>query len=269
MKFIIIGLGYFGKIIRSKLPSDSEIFIVDPYVQSDYSSIDDVPFVDGKWFITTPASTHYNILCSLFKKGVKDIWVEKPICANFEDTVDIFAQIPDDVFLYCDFTWLKHPAVLSLGDYVYKNSAQHMELKWLNDGSQAPSDVNIVMDLVVHPISIVVFLLFKNKDFIRDVKIVYKNEKTVIIHGQSKKKCTFNIEVSNNSKTKMRHMSLYSAETLRWNSSNEFFIENMGTIEPSDAIQNNIKQFISGRCTNVCCLDIATILKIIDKQLSA
>jgi hypothetical protein len=267
MKFVIIGIGYFGKIIKSKL-GDNEIIIVDPFSKSDYKTVDEVPFNDGKWFVTTPASTHYGILCNLFKKGVKDIWVEKPICGTFEETFDIFARIPDDVFLYCDFTWLKHPAISIIGHYAYDNSIQHLELKWLNDGTHIPGDVNIIMDLAVHPISIVTYLFFKCRDTISDIKLIYKSQKSVIISGKSENGSTFNIEVSNNSQTKLRTISLYSNDSIRWNSQSEFFIENIGNIEPSDAIQNNIACFVNGRGNPICCLDIARTLEIINKQLS-
>ena len=153
MKCVIVGLGYFGKIIKSKLEGH-EIVTVDLYSDADFKNIKDVDFTDGKWFVTTPASTHYVILLELFEKGVKDIWVEKPICDKLEDTLDVFSKKPDDVFLYCDFTWLQHSAVKSLGTC---NDIKHIEMKWLNDGSMIPRDVNIVIDLAIHPISILVF----------------------------------------------------------------------------------------------------------------
>jgi hypothetical protein len=266
MKFVIVGIGYFGKIIRSKL-SSCDIIIVDPFSESDYKSVSEVPFSDGKWFITTPASTHYSLLCQLFEKGVKDIWVEKPICATLEETLDVFARIPDDTFLYCDFTWLKHPVIFTMGEYVYKNSLQHLELKWLNDGSHTPTDVNIVMDLAVHPISIVTYFLFKNKDTIETIQLVYNSQKSVVLYGKSEKGATFNIEVSNNSKNKKRSISLYSEDSIRWSSNAEHFIENIGNVEKSDAIENNIQCFLIGRGNPVFCLDIARTLDGINKQL--
>jgi hypothetical protein len=268
MKFVIVGVGYFGNIIRSKLPKDAIVFRVDPVAQADYKSIAEVPFSEGKWFVTTPASTHYSILCELFQKGVKDIWVEKPICATLAHTLDVFARVPNDVFLYCDFTWLNHPAILKMGDYVFENSIQHLELKWLNDGTHIPGDVNIVMDLAVHPISIVTYLLFKNKDRINHTKLVYNSQKSIILSGQSNLGCSFNIEVSNNSEKKSRSISLYSKDSIRWNSQSEFSIENIGNLEPSDAIQNNIACFLLGRGNPTFCLDIARTLEIINKQLS-
>ena len=62
-----------------------EIITVDPYNECDYKSIDDINFIDGKWFVTSPANTHHDILIELFNKGVKDIWVEKPICPTLKE----------------------------------------------------------------------------------------------------------------------------------------------------------------------------------------
>jgi hypothetical protein len=268
MMFVIVGIGYFGKILRSKLIDKGQVVVVDPFTESDYKTVADVPFVDGKWFVTTPASTHYSILCELFARGVKDIWVEKPICGTLEETLDVFARVPDDVFLYCDFTWLKHAAVLKMGEYVYKNSIKHLDLKWLNDGSHIPSDVNIVMDLAVHPISIITYLLFKNTDRILNIHTVYTSQKSVILSGVSDKGCTFNIEVSNDSEKKSRSISLYSKDSIRWSSLSEFSIENIGKLETSDAIENNISCFLTGRGNPAFCLDIARTLESVNKQLS-
>ena len=153
MKCVIVGLGYFGKIIKSKL-ENNEIITIDPRpeVGADFQNISDIKFTDGKWFVTTPASTHHEILLELFDMGVKDIWIEKPICITLDDILDVFSKKPDDVFLYCDFTWLQHTAIKRLGEL---NGIKHIEMKWINDGSMIPNDVNIVTDLAVHPISII------------------------------------------------------------------------------------------------------------------
>jgi predicted dehydrogenase len=261
MSSVIVGLGYFGKIIQSKLEN---VKTVDPYNEdSDYKTIQDVPFSDGKWFVTTPASTHYKVLLELFEKGVKDIWVEKPICSNFKDTLDIFSKIPDDVFLYCDFTWLKHSAIQSLGEC--KDTIKHIELKWLNDGSITPKDVNIVLDLVIHPLSIVHYFFIKSKDTIKNIELKYSSEKSVLLSGCSDKNVTFNIEVSNSSFKKRRNISLYCEKNVyRWFSENEFFIENIGQIEKSDAIEKNIKSFFQ-RINIGYSLDIARTLETVNK----
>lgn len=261
-KCVIVGLGYFGKIIKSKL-NNCELYTVDPFTKDvNYKSIDEVPFSDGKWFVTTPASTHYKILLELFEKGVKDIWVEKPICSSFEDTLDIFSKIPDDVFLYCDFTWLKHSVVQSLGKC---DDIKHIELKWLNDGSMIPKDVNIVLDLAIHPLSIVNYFIVKSKDRVSFIDIKYSTENSVLLNGHSEKGITFNIEVSNSSMKKRRNISVYCKNNIyRWFSENEFFIENIGKIEKTDAIEKNIESFFN-RINIGYSLDIARTLETVNK----
>jgi hypothetical protein len=266
-KCIIVGLGYFGKIIKSKL-EEVTIYTVDPVNEdADFKTVGEVPFKDAKWFVTTPAAAHHEILKQLFEKGVKDIWVEKPICSKFEDTLDIFATIPDDVFLYCDFTWLQHSAVQTLGKTCGDDAPKHIELKWLNDGSMIPGDVNIVLDLAIHPLSIITYLLIKSKDKIKHVEIKFATKNSVLIQGYSDVNCTtFNIEVSNSSMKKRRGISLYCSEKVyRWNSDSEFYIENIGEIEKSDALEKNIDKFFN-RISIGYPLDIARKLEIVNKQ---
>jgi len=267
MKCIIVGLGYFGKIIKSKLvKKEVTIVTVDPYnKEATFKCINEVqPFNDAKWFVTTPASTHHEVLKQLFEKGVKDIWVEKPICSKFEDTLDIFAKIPDDVFLYCDFTWLQHSAIKTLGN---QPKIEHIVLTWLNDGSMIPGDVNIVLDLAIHPLSIVTYFLIKSKDKIKNIKIKYSTKQSVIIEGYSENGTTFYIEVSNSSLKKHRKISLYTSEedVYRWNSENQFYIENIGEVEETDAIEKNIDSFFN-RINIGYPLDIARILEEVNKQ---
>lgn len=263
MKCIIIGCGYFGSIIKSKL-SGHEIICVDPFKEtSDFKSVDDVPYTDGYWFITTPANTHYEIILALFEKGVKNIWVEKPLCSTFDMTLDVFSKIPDDVFLYCDFTWLQHSAVKRIGQCENK---KHIELKWLNDGSIAPTDVNIVLDLMIHPLSIVIFFLIKSRDIIDTIHVKYASKDSILVSGISQHGITFNIEVSNTSATKSRSIGLYCKDNVfRWYSSNEFHIENIGSIDKTDAIELNIDRFFK-KCSIGYILDILRNLEIVNKQ---
>ncbi len=265
MKCVIVGLGYFGKIIQSKLKEFhiDELVTVDPFNPiSEFKNISDVDTVDGYWFVTTPASTHHSILLELFQKGVKNIWVEKPICNTLDDTLDIFSRKPDDVFLYCDFTWLQHEAIKRMGNV---SDIKHIEMKWMNDGSMIPKDVNIVTDLAVHPISILTFLLIKSKDILEKINVTYANDMSVLINGFSKNGITFNIEVSNSSSIKTRNISVYCVDDVyRWFSEDPDHIENMGRIESKDAIVSNIRLFFSKNSLGYP-LDIARTLETVNE----
>lgn len=264
MNCIVIGLGYFGNILKSKLEKlGYNVITVDPYNEkADLKSISSmVAFEDDRYFITTPASTHHSILLDLFSKGVKNIWVEKPVCPSLEDTLDIFSKKPDDTFLYCDFTWLQHNSVKRLGNC---ESVKHIEMKWLNNGTMIPKDVNIVEDLAIHPISILMFLLIKSKKSIHKIHVPYANEKSVLINGVCDD-ITFNIEVSNTSMKKSRNISLYCKDNVyRWSSENEFFIENIGDVNKTDAIEMNIKHFMNKNSIGYP-LDIARTLETVNK----
>lgn len=265
---IIVGLGYFGNILKSKLEKlKYNVITIDPYNdKANHKCLVDVDFnSEDRWFITTPASTHHSILIQLFELGVKNIWVEKPICPLLVDTLDIFSRKPDDTFLYCDFTWLQHNSIKELGNC---KNVKHIEMKWLNNGTMIPKDVNIVEDLAIHPISILMFLLMKSKNNIHSIDVPYANEKSVLING----KCddiTFNIEVSNTSMKKNRTISLYCKHNVyRWSSEDEYFIENIGNVEKMDAIEANINHFMNRNSIGYP-LDIARTLEIVNKLFRA
>jgi len=251
--YVVVGLGYFGKIIKSKLKDDL-VITVDPYNKdADYTCVEDVPVSDGYWFVVTPASTHYDVINRVINKGVQNIWVEKPICTNLEESKLILCRKPD---IYCDYTWLKHPMVEILE--TYSDDINHLSLKWLNDGTHIPSDVSLVSDLVIHPLSIIVHILgmvFKHT-------VVFKNEATVIISGRAGVG-TFTIEVSNESKTKYRSVAAYSKiTTYRWSTADPLNIENHGIIPDVDAIEENIKAFKQGKVNT----DISQILYDINES---
>ena len=210
-------------------------------------------------------------------------------------TQTFFAQYPDGSYRFLPFdysisnkTWFVQLASNAKWVTVNKNitldelynwpphrmlgdveNVKHIEMKWLNDGSMIPKDVTIVTDLAIHPISILSFFLIKFKDVIDNIQVVYANNTSVLINGQSKRGVTFNIEVSNSSKKKMRSISIYSTDTVyRWNSDNEFFIENVGDVQRTDAIEENIKHFFSKNSIGYP-LDIARSLENVNELFSS
>ncbi len=61
------------------------------------------------------------------------------------------------------------------------HNVRHIEMKWLNDGSMIPQDVNIVTDLAIHPISILTYFLVKSCDIIESIDVIYANDTSVLI----------------------------------------------------------------------------------------
>ena len=101
----------------------------------------------------------------------------------------------------------------------------------------------------------------KSLDTIKTIDIIYATDTSVLINGTSQNNITFNIEVSNSSLKKYRNISLYCKDNVyRWSSRDEFFIENIGDVEKTDAIEENIKHFVN-RNTIDYPLDIARSLE--------
>ena len=113
---IIVGYGYFGKILKSKINDlNMDVLTVDPFVKSsDYKYVQDVPEIYKQsttfWFITTPATSHKDVAIKLITECyARRIWIEKPICTTLKDTNELDAIAHEyNVYLYCDFTWLQH-----------------------------------------------------------------------------------------------------------------------------------------------------------------
>ena len=86
-----------------------------------------------------------------------------------------------------------------------------------------------------------------------------------IINGYSKNGITFNIEVSNSSIIKTRNIGVYCGnEVYRWFSEDQYYIENVGTLNPKDAIVSNIELFFSKNALGYP-LDIARTLETVNK----
>jgi len=95
---------------------------------------------------------------------------------------------------------------------------------------------------------------------VEDIVVTYASTNSVLINGTSRKGGTFNIEVSTASKTKVRSASVYcSGDVYRWSSDNQFFIENVGDVHQTDAIQENIRCCFSKNSIGYS-LDIARTL---------
>tara|TARA_B100001094_G_scaffold208381_1_gene202270 strand:- start:1252 stop:1947 length:696 start_codon:yes stop_codon:yes gene_type:complete len=99
----LIGYGYWGKIIHSKLEQVSNVKFICRSKDTYIDKLDSVDWV----FVVTPDNTHYEIVKSCILNG-KNVFCEKPFTANFQDALALYglAEIHgvklyvDDVFNY-------------------------------------------------------------------------------------------------------------------------------------------------------------------------
>ncbi len=120
----LIGLGYWGKILHSKLEKLSDVKFICTSKDIFEDKLDLVEWV----FIATPDETHYDIVEKCISKG-KNVFCEKPLTLNYKQSKRLFelADINnvnlyvDDVFNYRDEIKKLHTSI---------NYESKIEVEW-------------------------------------------------------------------------------------------------------------------------------------------
>jgi hypothetical protein len=141
MKTGLIGYGYWGKIIDSKLKNNT----INP------------PFEDVDWiFIATPPKTHYNIVKEYILKN-KNVFCEKPLTLDYKSSKELIKLANEKkVKLYIDNL------------FILRNEIKNLKLKPLNDIEftwlkKGPYKDTLVNDLLYHDLYILIHLLGEGK----------------------------------------------------------------------------------------------------------
>nr|MBC8360120.1 Gfo/Idh/MocA family oxidoreductase [Candidatus Desulfatibia profunda] len=184
----VIGCGYWGpNLIRNfaQIGSSEMVMAADldenrlkhieslyPAIKTstDYRDIVNSPEIDAV-AIATPVFTHKKFAIEAMEQG-KHVLVEKPMASSAADAqAMIETSEKQGVCLMVGHTFEYHPAVIKvkeiidsgeLGDIYYINSQR------LNLGLFQP-DINVVWDLAPHDISIILYLIGKEPEFITTI----------------------------------------------------------------------------------------------------
>jgi predicted dehydrogenase len=223
---LLVGYGYwgknlarnFGKNLTAVCDSDQsqleQAKILYPHIKV-YTKIEDaLSNSDIKMVaIATKAETHFN-LASMCLFSDKDLWIEKPICDNIEDIKRLQnLAIKKDKIIFIDHTFCYHPAVqkmkeINIGTPLYYDSLR------ISLGLFQP-DVDVLLDLAVHDVSILNFLYpdleLKERQIIKNTHINDKANQS-IINLKFKNNFTANINVNWVSPVKKRQIILAGKE---------------------------------------------------------
>lgn len=168
IKIAILGLGVMGKnhlriLSMLKNVEVSHIFDVDKVLLAQLSNQYNVPSttdacaaIDGAdaVVIVTPTSTHYEYF-KLCVGKVKNIFIEKPIAENYEQTLEIQALAEQhNSFIQCGFIERFNPVVSELKRIVNDETVINVDFTRTNRLSNRITDVNVVLDLMIHDIDL-------------------------------------------------------------------------------------------------------------------
>lgn len=148
MKSGLIGYGYWGRILHSKL---NDCIISPPY--------DGVDWI----FVATPPTSHYNIVKEYLKKG-KNVFCEKPLTLDINQTrelIDLSTSLNKK--LYIDNLFLLRNEIKSFNLIPKKT----IEFSWYKNG---PFNDNILNDLLYHDMYLIIH--FMGVSVVENLKII-------------------------------------------------------------------------------------------------
>lgn len=108
--------------------------------------------------ICTPTSLHFDHFV-LASKYVKSIFVEKPLAHNLEKALEIKKiSEKESIFVQTGFIERFNPAVMELKKITSKDKAINIDLTRTNKLSSRITDVDVVLDLMIHDIDLALYL---------------------------------------------------------------------------------------------------------------
>lgn len=197
MKVGLLGCGYWGKILLSKLKMFDDIEIVWVYTSKDTILLDNT--ID--WvFIATPNDIHYEQAKYFIEQGV-NVFCEKPLTPTYEQSKELFDLAEKyDVKLYVDDVFNYRTDRKDI-----KNLSKPIEVVW-----NKVSD-NTLYDLMYHDL----YLLWPYWSYSSDIKFSYGNSDDRI-HTINDVDFT-NTENSNDALFDMIHEVLYGTPNYKYN----------------------------------------------------
>ena len=108
--------------------------------------------------ICSPTSLHFEHFM-LASKHVKSIFVEKPIADSLEkahEIADVAAR--ENIFVQTGFIERFNPAVIELKNIIKKDKVINIDLTRTNKLSSRITDVDVILDLMIHDIDLALYL---------------------------------------------------------------------------------------------------------------
>lgn len=177
IKIALLGLGKMGQNhlrILSKLPDVKIAFIYDydaniaqnlaneysTKVAKNESELENLLKSVDAVIIATPTFTHYDYI-KLASKYVKNIFVEKPLCANFSECKELKLK---NHKIQTGFIERYNPAFMELKKIINDGkSVKIVEFSRSSFGSSRIKDADVISDLMIHDIDLALHLNGKAK----------------------------------------------------------------------------------------------------------
>lgn len=222
----VIGVGYLGRFHAQKYAALPDVELVG-VVDADHARAEDVArevestayteFTDllGRVdvvSIVVPTNLHFDVAKTCLEAGVH-ILLEKPVTQTVEEA-DELIRIARDKKLVFQVGHLErfNPAVVALGD-VLKNP-MFIESHRLSPFKSRGTDVNVVLDLMIHDIDIILNMVKSPVESINSVGVPVLSEEVDIANArlQFANGCVANVTASRVSREPMRRIRIFQPD---------------------------------------------------------
>ena len=163
----LIGYGYWGKILESKL----DILSNKVFVQNT-SNYNPEIFESIQWlFIATPPNTHYKIAKDAIEKGI-NVFLEKPFCNNLSEAKNLVNLARNNkANLYIDNIFLYRKELKCLNNFSFNK----IKFIWHKSG---PFNDSLTNDLLYHDVYLLHHILGEKE--INNIKVIIKEQNVLI-----------------------------------------------------------------------------------------
>ncbi|MCK5237798.1 MAG: Gfo/Idh/MocA family oxidoreductase [Deltaproteobacteria bacterium] len=226
LKTAVIGVGYLGRFHAekySKLENSELVAVVDPntaraeeiakeFSTKAYSDYKDLLGKVDCVSIVTPTESHATIGMDFIKSGTH-VLIEKPITKTAKEAEDLIAEAEkQNVILQVGHLERFNPAVVALKDKV-KNPV-FIESHRLSPFPNRATDVDVVLDLMIHDIDIILNLVADEVESVDATGIPVISGKVDIANARIKFKngCVANVTASRISKETLRRIRLFQPD---------------------------------------------------------
>ena len=172
LKMAILGMGKMGRnhlriLSMLKNVEISNIFDVDKDLLKKLAFEYNVPWtidacqaIEGvdAVVIVTPTSTHFEYF-NLCVGKVKNIFIEKPLASDYEQAIEMKALAQQHgIFVQCGFIERFNPVVAELKRILENEVVVNIDFTRTNRLSSRITDVDVVLDLMIHDIDLALYL---------------------------------------------------------------------------------------------------------------
>jgi len=162
--------------------------------------------------IATPTSTHAPIAAEALRSG-RHLFIEKPITRTAAEAAELISLAKEKgVKIQVGHIERFNPAILALGDH--RLDPMFIESHRLAQFNPRATDVDVVLDLMIHDIDIIVSLVGSEVEHVEASGVAVVSENLDIANARIRfvNGCVANVTASRISQKKMRKMRLFQRD---------------------------------------------------------